>query len=585
MAVQRSGPTPAFGEYLTKYVLVPKGTTLTAQSPLFGFHQLKWIEIPSYQRGVAWTRENVEEFVDSKSILLGNVILGSFPITSQLKRSFPTGFDPQNYFLLVDGLQRFAVGTAILAVLHPLVLKRDPQKPNARNHFAPIRNQLGNLHAIYLHNDNFLQRYPREIVKAGYERIRLAIDTYLREELSTDPQRLGARIVGLLLDRQIAIDEYFNFSSAVDLMNTFLGINTVRMDLSPVDLLRSHIVERAESAGWSPGDIETMENDFAEVFTVKGEKVRTDLLPFVGVLLEEIGAGNGTLVFPSWSSGLVSQEVDEFLLFVSEFLDADDTYVTEIRECGAIPFACLLSYYYRKYLSSGNRPDFLSGGNNEWPELHDFLRGILRAVVAGRVGKTKSIAEEAFRGSFATLSDVGEQISQSQTNYALAQRLGLDWLRASLELADKNRAKRVFNAMLLAKAPHSGGYSGAAFGPFKFGRKAAEYHIDHLLPSSIKTQNSPSSREDESLRNFAPLPQNQNRVAKATSCSHKLSSNGIYGTYIQGPTVHPYCVWLCRQQGGHGSALDNQQRLERNASPAIGDERMEAIALELQSRL
>ena len=297
MAIDRVGPTPHFGEYLTRYVLIPKNTTLPPGSPLFGFHELNWVEVPSYQRGVAWTRENVEEFVSSQSVLLGNVILGSFPLTPSLRGCFPADNTPTNYFLLVDGLQRFSVGTALLSVLHPLYLDATPAEPNLSVHFQPIINQLATSAPIYLHNDRYLLNYPREVVKAGYERVREEIKRYVEGEMNSSPANFGDACVRLLLQRQVAIDKYFNFSSSVELMNTFIGINTVRLDLSPVDLLRAQIVEEAESAGWSAPDIETMENEFADVFTISGEKVRTELLPFVGMVLKQLKEGRGTDVF------------------------------------------------------------------------------------------------------------------------------------------------------------------------------------------------------------------------------------------------------------------------------------------------
>jgi len=586
MSIQRSGPTPKFGDYLTNYVLIPKGSTLPAASPLFGFHQMKWVEVPSYQRGVAWARENVEEFVESRSVLLGNVILGSFQITPPLQQCFPGTNTPQNYFLLIDGLQRFAVGTAMLAVLQPLVLDANPSMPQLQPHFQPIVGQMSTYASVYLHNDNFLSQYPRDVVKAGYLRVRQEISSYVDGELNSGPADFGASCVRLFLDRQVAIDEYFNFASTIDLMNTFLGINTVRMDLSPVDLLRANIVERAETAGWSTADIETMENDFAEVFTHNnGEKVRTELLPFVGILLSQIDNQTGVNVFPSWNTGLVSTEVDNFFLFISEFLDANDQYFKEIRQCGAIPFAVVLGHYYQIFLSSGSKPTLLTGGVNEHPELHEFLRGVYRAILAGRIGRTKITAENAFGGQFASLADAGDEISQDQSNTALSQTLGLDWIKSSLELADRNRSKRVFNAMLLGPAPHSGGSAGSAYLPLEFGRKAIQYHIDHLLPSSMKAPNSAGSREVDTIRNFAPLPTNENQAAKATSCSTKLAANGIYANHITQPTSHPYCQWLVAHQASYGANLDDQTRLERNANPAIGDERIQEIAAILQQKI
>jgi len=101
----------------------------------------------------------------------------------------------------------------------------------------------------------------------------------------------------------------------------------------------------------------------------------------------------------------------------------------------------------------------------------------------------------------------------------------------------------------------------------------------------MKTANSPGAKEVDSIRNFAPLPQNQNTVAKATSCSTKIAQSGIYDLYGQQAGAHPYCQWLCANQANYAVALDDQTMLERNSQPPVGDERVEHIAQWLQLRL
>ena len=86
--------------------------------------------------------------------------------------------------------------------------------------------------------------------------------------------------------------------------------------------------------------------------------------------------------------------------------------------------------------------------------------------------------------------------------------------------------------------------------------------------------------------NFAPLPSNQNRVARATSCSSKLSKGGIYDNYVSvSENPHYYCQWLLKNQGAYGSDLDRQELLEPNVDPDIGMERLEWIAGNLFRRL
>lgn len=230
---------------------------------------------------------------------------------------------------------------------------------------------------------------------------------------------------------------------------------------------------------------------------------------------------------------------------------------------------------------------FLPGETAEWPELQGFLRAAIRTVLDGKIGRTRPIAVKCIEATFATLEAAGDDMSVTHTGLPLNQAINLNWLETNLESVDKkNDAKLIFNAMLLPPAPHSGGSPAQVFTPVVFGRKAVEYHIDHLIPSSMAQGRAPGSREINSLRNYAPLPSNDNRVAKATSCSAKLAPNGIYQNYVNtSARPHPYCGWLIGSQGFHAAQLDVQRNLEPNSSPDIGDERLAQIASELRLRL
>src|SRR4051812_26512700 len=115
MGIQRSGPTPLFLEYAISNALVPRQAVPTQHMQLLVAHNFSWIDIPSYQRGIAWTVQQVEDLLQSNSILLGNVILGQFPIAQNQFPFLPS--QVQTYNLLVDGLQRFSVATILLSQL------------------------------------------------------------------------------------------------------------------------------------------------------------------------------------------------------------------------------------------------------------------------------------------------------------------------------------------------------------------------------------------------------------------------------------------------------------------------------------
>jgi hypothetical protein len=180
-----------------------------------------------------------------------------------------------------------------------------------------------------------------------------------------------------------------------------------------------------------------------------------------------------------------------------------------------------------------------------------------------------------------------QQLSTQFIGVSTNSKVDPAWLFANLSKADNNRARRVFNAMLLPK--RQSGFGVVPFDPLQFGRAAQEFHIDHILPESLIFRNKPGEHEANSLRNYAPLPSNLNQVAKATSASEKLKANGLYDNYINGTThkVHPYCQWLVNPHASSKNQpdLDSQALLEPNKTPAIGDERLRFIRDELVERL
>jgi len=61
MAIQRSGPTPAFYDYIITKALVPFYSSSVQQIANLGVSE--WLYIPRYQRGITWNLENVKEFL------------------------------------------------------------------------------------------------------------------------------------------------------------------------------------------------------------------------------------------------------------------------------------------------------------------------------------------------------------------------------------------------------------------------------------------------------------------------------------------------------------------------------------------
>ncbi len=590
MSVQRSGPTPPFFEYVTSKALIPHHNTPTEALLNLIHGQFEWVEIPRFQRGISWDRDNVEEFLQSRSVLLGNVILGQFARQDNQFPNLPERFG--TYTVLVDGLQRFAVGTMLLSLLHNEVLASNPNRESDAVHFAGLAARVAPLGPVYLHNDLEFRNHPRRAISEQYQRLRRALETWIQEQLANGhAASLAGLVVNTFLNRQIAVDIYFNFGSTLEIMQTFLGINTVRVDLGPVDLVRAHIVEKATSSSWGPNEIDDVENEFTSTF-IRDNRPDTELLPLAGVILSLLLEGYGRRIFPSWDSNhLLQDEVDRFVEFVQAFKsNQDNPYLREIRECGSIPFAILIAYYYARSIHAGqDAPSFLQGGSRENAELHRFLIACYRLLLSGSIGRTREYAENILMGNLNTsLSDIADAMSNRFVGVSVDDELDRQWLVTVLNRVDPNRAKRVFNAMLLPNKRE--GFGTRPFTPFIYGRRAHQFHVDHLIPQRLLQPNAPGAEEGNTLRNLAPLPANQNRVARATNCSSKLGRGGIYEAYLNSTThaVHPYCQWLVTvhyPQITTPSDLDRQELLEPNRTPDIGSSRIKYISEYLLPRI
>ena len=584
MSIQRSGPTPQFFEYIIGNALVPKSSLPPAEIISLTTYNFQWIDVPNYQRGIAWDISNIEELITSDSVLLGNVILGQFPVDNIFK------FLPEsvtNYSVLVDGLQRFSVGTLILTVLHPLVFSANPSRAADAEYFNALGARCTPLATVYLYNDLELSNHPRQAIAGSYKNLKASFRRNIEQRFENgEGASVAEEILILFMYKQIAIDIYFNFKNPLQLMNTFIGINTVRVDLGPVDLLRSYIVEKAVSSGWNMAEIEEMENKFTDLFS-QNDKPRAELLPFVSIILLKM-AGSGqepSKVFPSWDANLLASEVFEFLEFIEEFMSCTNNgYVFEIRNCGATPLACVLSYYYYNYRHvSGNKPSFINSGENENDELHKFLCATYRVLLDGRIRLTRIYGERLFDGTSLSLSDVANDMSRAFLGLDTAQPVDINWLKTVLKRIDQKKAQRVFNALRLTEKTL--GWGGEFF-PDNYGSRSIDFHVDHLIPTSVIDVHGNGANESQKLMNFAPLPSNQNRVARATSCSSKLSERGTYDNYISiSENPHSYCQWLVKNQGSYGSDLDRQEMLEPNMNPDIGMERLEWLADNLLRRL
>lgn len=220
--INRSAPTPSFFEYVTTYALGTEGLQFPEQ---VGILRPTTIRIPTFQRGISWRTDEVVQFLESESALYGTVIIAMLAVI---------GSNDQ-VGQLVDGLQRFACGTALLRLLDPAVLSPTPTDTLATPNFEQLKRIVGGRLAIVEYNHHQLLRHHRRAIRDQYADFHAEMAEFVRANLAPDKAvAFGRTITTAFADKQIAIDNYYGFKGSVDLDNTFIGLNTVRVDLGPV---------------------------------------------------------------------------------------------------------------------------------------------------------------------------------------------------------------------------------------------------------------------------------------------------------------------------------------------------------------
>lgn len=583
-SISRTGSCPIFLDYIVKQALIPRFSEPTEEFLRLTQYNCHWIDIPSYQRGIVWDDVLFEELLQSTSVFLGSAILGHFPILPDRVNFEKLPSSVTDYEILIDGLQRFSIGTALLTLLHPLVLADHPSLPNVAVRFAALKVQGSNFAPIYQHNDLELQNHRRRAVRESYAEFRNVLSRWLKNEIENGRgDMLANNIQRLFLQRQIAPDTYYGFTSVYEVTNTFIGLNTIRETLSIVDWLRSVIVDKG--GHWDSVTIENVDNRFTEVFMREnGKGSEQELLPFAAIILECLATGGRLYpekVFPSWQTGFLDSEVMNFLNFVEAMVnEQNNPFYNEIRKCGAIPFAGCICYYYRNYLTTQQHPSFISGSQNEDVELLMYLRANYRVLFDGRIGRTREHSKRLLIENI-TLADISEELSQYFIGRSLLPPVDRLWLQARLRDTEKRRAPRVFNACLL---PVHGAI--ASFSPHKFGTSTTQYQVDHLIPESALIENAPGESEGRLITNFAPVRRTVNNRQTNLMCSLKICMGGSYDSECTNDSnVHPYIFWLVQNQNNYVSNLDRQELLQPIANPPIGDERIRWLTDRLINRI
>jgi hypothetical protein len=567
MHLNRSTDLPAFLDFPKYYLLTGPGVA-PPPSPASQLARHTAV-IPPFQRGIEWGASEVEELLETKSATLGTVIIASLPGSP----------DP----LLVDGLQRFAVGTALLTELYHEVLASPPRNVLAAAHFARLRAEAGSFQPVYQTNSDVLYHHPRRAVSLSYANLLKETRELIAKELGQSPAIFAKKLERLFLDRQIGIDSYSGFAAYGELTSTFIEINTQGVDLAPTDLLRAQLVQQALHRGWSATDIQDMENDFTETFGRSPQAHLRTLGKYLNSAIADPALR--VTIFPNWAA-LTRPEVTDLLTFLdAAFQSAKSTtfpYLSETHECGPQAFALILTFYWIQNMRGRGKPDFAGGRLATSNECHLLLRALYRRVLDGTIFRIESAIDWLLANSgTATTSGLADQTVQSTTSGSLAGAPDRGWLEQSIRRSDLKRSRRVFNACLLPVRTSVGG----PFPVLNYGRGANDWTIDHLIPQVRVAPARAGETEAYLLQNLAPLPSSVNKAIRSLDCGVKLGANGPYTHYAN---KHPYLDWLVSTHYpgiSPPTKLDDQSLLAPGAIPGIGDERVTYIADLLEDRL
>lgn len=567
MNLERPTKTPKFVEYAINYALKPPEGDWPDEVDSFDPNPIK---IPPYQRKIVWDEETISGFLESKAVLFGTVILAQSP--------------SEHYLILLDGLQRFATSTAILNYLYSEILPHDTA--GVKELLKILAAETESKQAIFRHNDSELRNNTRGGIRESYKQLYDTVKSII-DKLIEDPPAMADRLIQTFLKKQIAIDTYHGFMNSKEYTQTFININSTGINLTEVDLLRSEIIQQAETRGWDPADVDEIENRFTEVFQsskIKAAKV-------LGKHLYDALMRDQTTVFERWGE-LDKDDVLRLLDFVDGAHEAASKdgkdgsqrwpYLYESFQCGDIAFSIIVWFYYNKYRECGERPDFLGGRVETGDDLRALLRSFYRRIAnnsMNRAGKTASeLIGRKNPAMLQSMRAVADDIKP--TDETLDDKMGKSWIENNLKRSGTGKTKRMFNACLL---PELG--AGGDFRPVRYGQRG--WALEYLVPRSAAAENAANEHVDH-ITNKMPVPSDLKQGLRNKTCRERVRPDGELGAV---KTEHPYLSWLLGEhyekhkdaRAGADYALDSPTLLSE-ASP-IGRERLEKIVGLLHDRI
>lgn len=574
--------------------------------------QYKRLRVPNFQRGIEWDYATLEECIFSTSPTLGIAVLGR-------ANNIPT------VEFIIDGLQRFAAFTYLLHYIdHILFDRATSNNPNPWNIHqqlltSPSLSIIQNVAAPYVgirgrikYNHIALRLLQRQAVSQTYisfcDRTTPKIDALLNPqhqnfELSRSEEFLNA--LANFVEKPVFTQELSNFANLSELLATFRGINTIRVELTAADICRSIIVDGLIGAQAIPQDVLEVDNNFNDTLLRRTGRIRKGYSPLIKVLENAWTGDKNTrnkAIFPSlFTDPLISANIknqfDEFIGWIQQFKNLRNTnnYLDFIAMIGDNPYVATMLFYFHVHQAKNkldkSPPD---------EELHQIAVAYFRRLLDGGVGDTLPLTKQVGANKIQDFSDFLQRINPQRAG-ALTSKPNTTWLETALNgIGGMATAKIIFNACFLPRIHGKNLQAyGSIFNPITFTRGANNWQVDHLIPQNSFTQPlSPGDAYKETLRNFCPVMGSDNAAYGAGPCAQKLNLTVNYGTYRTDPhkmpdgQVHPFIDKLLDKQGtqaqGGNDELDNRDWLI-NTSPikkrCYGQERIQILIDLLKDRI
>lgn len=566
------------------------------------------LRVPSFQRGVEWSFDTLLECIGSKSESLGTIVLG---------RAIPI---PDVSYLL-DGLQRFAAFTHLLHRLDSLLFDAPTaNNPNpwnlhptvlARPSFAALRN-IAALHigkrGRFHYNYRALHRLQRRIVASTYADWCQKAGDHFDRLLTPQHAAFNAADSAAFIDQLAAfaskpliVVEISGFPNIPALLATFLGLNSIRVELTGADVCRSVVVEGLLEGHGSPNEVLHIDNQYNATLLTPAGRVKRGLSPLVKVLEHDwVDERSGRILPALFAQPIIAANVRSEFAELAAWIDSIatfcnvSTYLDFIAQIGDNPYVATMLYYFHRHKSAGTL-----GTPPPDNELHQLSVAYLRRLLDGGVGDSLPITKAIGANSVTTLPDFLQRVNPARSgnfNGAVPRA----WLDVQLNgVRGPQTAKLVFNGCLLPRirGPQSQAF-GSLFEPVTFERGANNWQIDHLIPQqNFSGAVSPGDPYKDSLRNYCPAIGSDNAAYNATDCALKLDlAAANYATYRTTPRKlrgnnqpHPFIDALLNAQGQHGgnAELNNRDWLANNslAGRCYGAERIQIIGDLLIDRL